>query len=242
MKRITVLVVVLLLMSSCAAPVETTKPVSTELITTETLAPTDTPVSTATYTPEPTSTPTVTPTPAPTSIPVYTELGELTKKIAEVLGWQVVICDDTVVEEDWDKGVFLYREDTADYFCGFEGHTPEPIPEPTEGPEGSKGQYLLVLYEGRRAASDLETITPVIIYGFYVRILFGRYIESPSECDAYEIMSIWNRIPMSPEDIRNAANYLLPLRLWPLTEEEYIKIKSDSFLNSELFVEIRDFR
>lgn len=224
MKKILFLAVILMMiMSSCAAPVEVPIP------TNEVQAPTDKPLQTATptltLTPEPTST--ITPTPTLTPEPVYTEFGELAFRLAEVLGWEVIICDSSIVEEDWDKGVFRYREDVDYYFCGYDGYSSEPVLQPTE----TNYQYVLslTLRGGYVDASetDFKTILLFMMYGLDARY----YIPYPSEITADKYISEVLKSGESLDEYRSTkVSYNISVRMWPLKEEEFTKISNDPLL------------
>ncbi len=224
MKKLTVLFVVLsiVLMSSCAAPVATQKPIPTNELKTSTSVPTDTPTPTVTSTPIPTDTPT--PTMTPTPEPIYTKMGLQVNEIAEVLGWQVVICDDSVItEEDLDKGIFLYREDTGEFFCDLEGHMPEPVPQSASGEE----QYLLCFNELK--GLEEQNFGLIDSFEFALHISYRIYFPSPSTYNADELTAM-TRTADSLEELRTWRVYTAHIRTWPLTYEEFHNLASRDFL------------
>lgn len=231
MRKLLFLTVILMTtMSSCAAPVETTVP-TTEVIS----IPTETPTPTVTPTIEPAQTSTA--IPAPTLVPDYTELGEVANRVAKVLGWGVVPCDSTVTEEDWERGIFFYREDTNEYFCDFTGFSSEPFPEPSEWESiGIYRELVFSLYE-IKGTIDIHKKRYKTTHGFMVYDLSEKYfIPFPSTLTADDY------IRLSSEGVNNtlseyrlvAETYWVPLVMWPLTEDEYRKILEDSFFDTNV--------
>jgi len=192
----------IVLLSSCAAPVvvSTPKPINTK-------------TPTLTSTPIPTPTPTSTPTLTPTLVPVYTDLGKQANEIADLLGWTVVTCDKTQTAEDLDRGIFLYREDTPEFFCDFDGHVTEPVSEVIP-------QYMLSLFEVKEMPDFMDNG-----YHFGIFESMSVYYDSPSTYSADEIL-IKDGVFNSLEEKRSyMPRYAALIRIWPLTAEELSKIE-----------------
>ena len=193
-----VFLIISILLAGCATPpisTATEVPTSTSppATTTATNTPTSTQTPTLKPTPTETPTPTVTPTATPTNTPVpeFTELGLSANEFAEVIKFRVRICGPKITEENRDRGIFLYQEDTDNYFCGFSGFT-EPV-------EQTKFQHLLVLGD----------FVGVGGYSFgIVRISNFRYFY-PSR---YNVEGVaWSEGSVDPSFIR----------MWPLTEWQF---------------------
>lgn len=120
---------IFILASGCAPQIfnYSPKPVDTKtdiptMISTITQAPTTTTEATRTRTPKPTNT--LTPIPSLTPNLNYTKIGLWTNKVANLLGWTIVLCDEQVDP----YANFLYSTNPNKYFCDFEGHVAEPVP------------------------------------------------------------------------------------------------------------------
>jgi len=176
----------------------TVEPTFTVTLTT-TYAPSFTPNNS----PEPTITPTLTPTKTP--LPEYTVLGEGANHWAELFGWEVVPCGIEIVEENLEKGIFLYRKDTNEYFCNFKGFD-EPVPQPELG----GAQYLLIFekYDGENIQYSYKDY----IFGFLTTQI--AYYPNPSMhnyIDASHFEGVDEKIK----------------RMWPLSYEEFISTFDD---------------
>lgn len=184
-------------------------------------------VPTSTLTPEATSAPTLTPTPTmtptatatliptPTPIPIYTDLGKQINEIAGLLGWDIVLCDSGQIEEDLDRGIFLYREDTREFFCDLEGHMEEPVPN-------ALPQYMLSISEVKDIPEFMENG-----YHFVIIKSMSIYFDNPSTYNADEMVRMLTYSAASSlEDLRNrVSTYAVLIRVWPLTTEELNKLK-----------------
>lgn len=219
MKKVLFLTVIfMMIMCSCATQMEVSIPTNEV-----TQKPTDIPSPTVSPTLEPTSTPTLTPTPeptpTPTSIPVYTELGEKFNEYAELLDWEVVVCDSSVVEEDLLHGIFLYREDTGEYFCDFKIGASGWFY--TEG----SVEYLAVLTLHGMGDNMRPNLRLGIAYPPY-------YFETPSKYTAEEIYSRLLSFTDDTSDDLSADeisiyeiwsrpyDHLLIVRMWELSDSE----------------------
>ncbi len=211
---------IVILMSSCATPVaETLVPPTETSYPSETWTPTSTEIPEI-PTPTATSTPTETPTVTPTKVPVYTELGEQLNWVVEMLGWEIVLCDADVVKEDLDRGIFLYREDTHEYFCDLKGHIPEPVSVPKFS-DGEK-QYLLEFGE-IFGFSYMDPDNDPDGFHFFLEVSHSTYYPSPSTYSADELISMYYTAK-SLEEIRTWNSYMAPIRAWPITYEEFVAL------------------
>lgn len=199
-KLLLVSFLVIILMSSCAAPVAVSTPTPIH-------TPSSTPTPTMTPTPLLTSTLTVTVTPTPA--PAYTRVGIQANIVADTLGWELIACD----HESEDIANFLYREDNNTQFCNFEGHQQEPV-------INVRPQHLLALvvyygYEPRFANMEMN---------FALLTMKTTYYASPSTYNKDELSIIF--IGQSYEEQFKYRAAMPFLRAWPLTVEEFYLLKS----------------
>lgn len=167
-------------------------------------------VPTITSTQEPTSTPTEIPTATPTatSIPEYTEFGKEVNKYAEILGWEVVLCDSEVAEEDHEKGIFLYKENPDKYFCDLEGFIVEAcdVSEYSECAPTPTGNYQNFLT--LRGSSDNPEGYEFTLLGYD-----DRYYPYPW---------LYNIDPEVTESMSGVNESYI--RLWPLTDDQVLDV------------------
>jgi hypothetical protein len=205
-KSLLVCSLIIILMSSCATPVvvSTPKPINTA-----------TEVPTQTMTPMPSPTPTSTPVPTQTPVPVYTELGKQVNEIADLLGWSIVLCDKSQTTENLDQGIFLYREDTGEFFCDLEGHMDEPVEEVLP-------QRLLALIE-------VLGLPELVSDGNHFVLFESKriYVAIPSAISGDGFLTMLMGFDFTLKEKREAATnggYANILRLWPMTTEEWEKL------------------
>ena len=237
MKKILFLAVsLMMIMSSCAAPVEVPIP-TTEVISipTETPTPsvTPTPKPTLTVTPTPDPTPTVTSTPetTPTTDLYNVFLQENAPLIADVLGWGIEYCGPDVVDNQWDRGIFLVTSDYSEYFCDFEGYSMGV----SNNPSPDNPQRLLTLVE-TQFFLDYEGKETAIGRLFVVFESSKVFFSDPSAKDADTLVKvISNGEYVSLEDVRKKnPSAWIPLRMWVLEDEEYTRFISDPYLSKRV--------
>jgi hypothetical protein len=191
------------LLCSCTTTLEVTEADTTtnsSIPATATAEPTSTDVPTNTPTLEPTATETVMPTATPTSTPVpeYTELGEFVNRVVQVIDFEVVICGPEITEENLDKGIFLYRVDTNEYFCDFVGFT-----EPVVPPGMAEPQYQYILLYGQFELGEDSGY----IFGL---VRFNEFLYSyPSQHNI-------EGVEWTEGEVQSNI-----LRMWPLTKDQF---------------------
>jgi hypothetical protein len=128
------------------------------------------------------------------------------------LGWSIVLCDKSQTTENLDQGIFLYREDTGEFFCDLEGHMDEPVFE-------NLPQYLLGLSEVKDMPNIAET-------GYHFVLFESKsiYFANPTIYDVDQILSMLGGISSLIEVRLHMKSYAVLVRLWPLSEEEVSKL------------------
>lgn len=104
------------------------------------------------------------------------------------------------------------REDSAEYFCDFTGYLEEPLPEPT-----STGYisylFMFVKIKGKPGLGR---------DGFtFISTANDKYVKSPSTMIADDWIRLYFYNSLEEYLRTNSNKYLLPIRTWPITEEEY---------------------
>lgn len=193
---------------------------------------TDTPEPTSTSLPTKTNTPNPTNTFTPMPTPVFTELGASAYQIASVLNWDVIICGDEIDQKSfedgtvgYEDGIFPLTEDTGEYFCGFTGYQPEPVPEPAMTSLGVVGQVALSFFEYKQEKNGLVMTQ----YAINPIIMTKDYFPNPSAVKAKELFEklIGGEFENINEYRKQEKYTPIPLKIWPLTEEELGKLRSD---------------
>lgn len=136
-------------------------------------------------------------------------LGNEADKIAEILNWTIILCEDNVKQEDIEKGIFLYDKENNEYFCDFGGYESKS----NDSTPDTEFQYMLVLKE----ISNMEELKPNGLYFL---------VEGYSKLDDIDFSQpTFDAQTLSQKRLEN--KYSIDIKRWPLSKDQFLKIYNE---------------